>query len=159
MADSKQKLRNFVFKALKATIKGVLFYVAYFLIWSFVSPITQVVPSIQQTVEIFVAVYIVLIIVGEFTSGTIYQHFFGAAKALFVIGYLILSLKGGIFEASYQNVDLMVDIRLFLTVAILLSLLGLSKSVLQAINYINEKAEYSQNQLLQSIAKTSKESK
>jgi len=145
MADSKQKLRSFMFKALKATVKAVLFYTVYFIIWSFLSPITQIVPSVQQTVEIFVMVYIVLMIVGEFTSGTIYQHFFSVAKALFVIGYLILSLRGGVLEASYQNVNLMVDIRLFLTVAILLSLLGLSKSVLQAINYVNEKAEYSQN--------------
>ena len=141
MADSKQKLRSFVFKALKATVKGVLFYTVYFIIWSFLSPITQIVPSVQQTVEIFVMVYIVLMIVGEFTSGTIYQHFFSVAKALFVIGYLILSLMGGVLEASYQNVNLMVDIRLFLTVAILLSLLGLSKSVLQAINHLNERTE------------------
>jgi len=35
----------------------------------------------------------------------------------------------------------MVDIRLFLMVAILLSLLGFAKSVLQAINFLNEKAQ------------------
>jgi hypothetical protein len=36
----------------------------------------------------------------------------------------------------------MVDLRLFLAIAVLLSLLGLAKSVLQAINYMSEKAEY-----------------
>jgi hypothetical protein len=35
-----------------------------------------------------------------------------------------------------------VDLRLFLAIAMLLSLLGLAKSVFQAINYMSEKAEY-----------------
>jgi hypothetical protein len=35
----------------------------------------------------------------------------------------------------------MVDLRMFLVIAVLLSLLGLAKTVLQAINYMSEKAE------------------
>jgi hypothetical protein len=38
-------------------------------------------------------------------SGTIYQHFFNAAKALFVISYLILSLKGGIMGVTFENMS------------------------------------------------------
>jgi len=87
-------------------------------------------------------VYILLMIVGELTSGTIFQYFFSVAKALFVIGYLIFSLNGGILSLTFQNVSLMVDLRLFLAIAMLLSLLGLAKSVLQAVNYMSEKAEY-----------------
>jgi hypothetical protein len=81
-------------------------------------------------------------IVGELASGTIYQYFFNVAKALFVIGYLIYSLGGGIFGMTFQNVNLMIDLRLFLAVATLLGLLGLAKSILQAVNYMSEKAEY-----------------
>jgi len=55
---------------------------------------------------------------------------------------LIFSLKSGIFGLTFQNVSLIVDLRVFLAIAMLLSLLGLAKSVLQAINYMNEKAEY-----------------
>jgi multisubunit Na+/H+ antiporter MnhF subunit len=58
-----------------------------------------------------------------------------------VIGYLILSLGGGIMGFTFENVNLMIDIRLFLAVAMVLSLLGFAKSVLQAINYQSEKAE------------------
>jgi len=87
-------------------------------------------------------VYILLMIVGELTSGTIFQYFFSVAKALFVIGYLIFSLNGGIVGLTFQNVSLMVDLRLFLAIAMLLSLLGLAKSVFQAVNYMSEKAEY-----------------
>jgi hypothetical protein len=140
--DFKKRVRNFTFKALKATVKGILFYAIYFVLWMFLVPISEIVPGFQQMVETFVIVYICLMIVGELTSGTIFQYFSSVAKALFVIGYLVFSLKGGIFGLTFQNVSLMVDLRVFLTIATLLSLLGLVKSVFQAINYMNEKAEY-----------------
>ena len=140
--DFKKRVRNFTFKALKATVKGILFYGIYFVLWMFVAPISEMVLGFQQMIETFVMVYILLIIIGELTSGTIFQYFFNVAKALFVIGYLIFSLKGGIFGLTFQNVSLMVDLRLFLVIAMLLGLLGLAKSLLQAINYMNEKAEY-----------------
>jgi len=146
MADTgnnfKKKIRNFTFKALKATVKGILFYAIYFVLWMFLAPISDMVPGFQQMIETFVMVYILLMIVGELVSGTIFQYFFNVAKSLFVIGYLIFSLNGGIFGLTFQNVSLMVDLRLFLAIAMLLSLLGLARSVLQAINYMNEKAEY-----------------
>jgi hypothetical protein len=140
--DFKKKVRNFTFKALKATVKGILVYGIYFVLWMFLAPVSEMVPGFQQMVETFVMVYIALMIVGELTSGTIFQYFFSVAKALFVIGYLIFSLNGGILGLTFQNVSLMVDLRLFLAIAMLLSLLGLAKSVLQAINYMSEKAEY-----------------
>ena len=146
MADTgnnfKKKIRNFTFKALKATVKGILFYAIYFVLWMFLAPISDMVPGFQQMIETFVMVYILLMIVGELASGTIFQYFFNVAKALFVIGYLIFSLNGGILGLTFQNLSLMVDLRLFLAIAMLLSLLGLAKSVLQAINYMSEKAEY-----------------
>ncbi len=92
-------------------------------------------------VETFFTVYLILMIIGDIASGTMYQHFFNAAKALFVIGYLLLSLKGGIYGTTFQQVTLLVDLRIFLTVSILLGLLGLAKSILQAVNYMSEKAE------------------
>jgi hypothetical protein len=139
--DSKTKLRQITFKALKATVKGVLFYAVYFVSWMFLAPLSELIPGLQQTVETFVMIYIVLMIVSELTSGTIFKHFFDAAKALFVICYLILSLNGGMFSMSYQNLSLIVDLRPFIAIVTLLSLLGFSKSILQAINFLNEKAE------------------
>ena len=130
-----------MFKALKAAIKGILFYVIYFILTQLLAPVSTLVPGLQQMIETFFIVYIVLMIVGDLTSGTIYQHFFNAAKALFVIGYMLFSLGGGVFGTSFENVSLMVDLRMFLVIAVLLSLLGLAKTVLQAINYMSEKAE------------------
>jgi uncharacterized ion transporter superfamily protein YfcC len=139
--DSRRKIRRIVFLALKATIKATIFYVVYFIVSGFLAPVSELIPGFQQMVEAFVMVYIVLMIIGDLTSGTICQHFFNAAKALFVMAYLIMSLNGGLFGVTFENVNLLVDLRLFLVVAMLLSLLGLAKSVLQAINYMNEKAE------------------
>jgi len=140
--DSKKRVRNFTFKALKATVKGVLCYVFYFVLWMFVAPIAEIIPGFQMMVETFVIVYIIFIIIGELTSGTIFQYCFNVARALFVIGYLIFSLNGGIFGLTLENISFMVDLRLFLAIAMLLGLLGLAKSVLQAVNYMSEKAEY-----------------
>jgi hypothetical protein len=141
--DSRMKLRKIMFKALKATIKGVLFYALYFVLWTmFLASAATAIPGLQQVIETFVMVYVFLIIVGELTSGTIFQFFFDAARALFMIGYLMLSLKGGTMGLTFENVNLIVDLRIFLTIAMLLSLLGLAKSVLQAINFMSERAEY-----------------
>jgi len=137
----KERLRRITLKILKATIKAALLYGVYFVLSMFLAPISDVVPGFQQMVETFVTVYLFLMILGEITSGTVFQHFFGAAKALFVILYLIFSLNGGVITLYFQGAQLMVDIRLFLMVAILLSLLGFAKSVLQAINFLNEKAQ------------------
>jgi hypothetical protein len=143
----KARLKKFTFKALKATVKGVIFYVIYFVLWiTFLAQAATIFPGLQQMIETFVTVYIVLIILGELTSGTIYQFFFDAAKSLFMIGYLILSLNGGTLGIAVQNVNLVVDIRIFLTIATLLSLLGLAKAILQAINFMSERAEYTQIQ-------------
>jgi len=139
--SGKTHLREITHKVLRATIKCVIFYATYFVISTLLTPVSGMFPGFQQTVEVFVMVYISLIVAGELVSGTIFQHFFNAAKALFVILYLISSLKGGIVSMSFQNVNLILDLRLFLIVATLLGLLGLAKSMLQAINFLNEKAE------------------
>lgn len=140
--SSKTVAKQFAFKALKAFLKSFLFYILYLFIWSFLTPVTEFVPSLQQTVENFVIVYIALGVLGNLVSDTVFQYFFSIAKALFVIGYLALILNGGMLNLTYRNIALTVDLRLFLMVAILLSLLGLAKSMLQSINYMNKKAEF-----------------
>jgi uncharacterized ion transporter superfamily protein YfcC len=139
--DSKRKIRKIASVALKAAVKATILYVAYFIVSGFLAPVSELIPGFHQMIETFVIVYILLMIIGDLTSGTIFQHFFNAARALFVMAYLIMSLNGGLYGVTFENVNLMVDLRLFLVVAMLLSLLGLAKSVLQAISFMNEKAE------------------
>ena len=140
--DSKKRLQGFIRKALKATIKGMLFYVIYFVSSMFLAPVSEIVPGFQQMIEVFVVVYIFLMIIGELTAGTIFRHFFNGAKALFVILYLLFALNGGTVGITVENVNLVVDLHLFLVIAMLLGLVGLAKSVLQGINFLNEKTEH-----------------
>jgi len=139
--DSQGGFRKILFRASKATIKGSIFYGVYFLLSQYMAPIFTVVPSFQQTIESFVIAYTVLLIAGELTGGTVYQHFLNVAKALFVVGYLMLSMKSGVIELTLSSITIAVDFRLILTAAVLLSLLGVAKAVLQAVDYMSLKAE------------------
>lgn len=137
----KPRIRKNIFRVLKTTIKAVIIGVIYVLLLQVLAPASVMIPGLQEIVATFVIVYVVLMVVGDLTSGTIFQHFFNGAKSLFVIGYLIFSLNSGILDYTFGNVNLIIDVRLFLIVAMLLGLLGLAKSILQAINYVNEKVE------------------
>jgi hypothetical protein len=134
-------LRKLVFRASKATIKGSVFYGVYFVLSQYMAPIFALVPSFQMMLEAFVITYVVLLVAGELTSGTVYQHFLNLAKALFVAGYLMFSIGSGVINLNLGSISVAVDLRLILTIAVLLSLLGVAKAVLEAVNYMNEKAE------------------
>lgn len=133
-------LRKIGVRALKAAAKGILVYILYFVLSLFLAPFMEMVPTLQQSIEAFVTLYLILMVIGDFMADTIYHYFFGAGKSLFVIFYLILSLKSGVVSTSFGSINLLVDLRLFLVIAMLLSLLGLARSVFQAINFMNEKA-------------------
>lgn len=144
-SDSKAKVKRLVVKALVATGKATLLYVIYFILWTFLDPVSAFLPGLHAMMETFVVVYIALMIVGDLTSGMIFQHFFNTAKALFVICYLLVSLQGGVMTLTFQNINLMVDLRIILTIATILGLLGLAKAMMQTINYLNERSELSLN--------------
>lgn len=127
-------------RSVKAATKGILLYALYMFLSSLLAQFIKIVPTLQESIEVFVTVYLILMVIGDFMAGTIYHYFFGAAKALFVIFYLILSLNGGVVSASFESVSFQVDLRLFFVIAMLLSLLGLARSVFQAIDFMSERA-------------------
>lgn len=112
----------------------------------FLAPLWETVPGFQQTIEIFVMVYISLMIIGDLTAGTIFHDFFDGAKALFVIPYLILTLKDGTVHIPLQNLYLVVELRFFLIIGMLLSVLRFAEVMIQAINFLNTKAEHESRQ-------------
>ena len=89
----------------------------------------------------FMIVYVALMVVSDLTSGSIIQHFFNGARSLFVIAYFIFSLNSGILDYTLGSMNLMIDVRLFLVLVMLFGLLGLAKSIIQAISFVNEKLE------------------
>jgi hypothetical protein len=127
----------------KATVKAILVYLIYFLLVPMLATLFELIPGFMESLEVFVIVYIVLMILGDLTSKTVFQYFFSTARALFFMAYLLLSMGDGVFNTSYENFSLTVNLTLFYTVAVLLSLLGFARTILQAINFMHEKAEAS----------------
>jgi hypothetical protein len=149
MAKKRKKPRNLVkdvsFRVAKAAVKAILVYLLYFLVAPMLMPLFGLVQGLMESIEVFLAVYIVLMILSDLTEKTVFQYFFSTARALFFIGYLLLSMGNGMFSISYENFSLTVNLTLFYTVAVLLSLLGFARTILQAINFMHERAESNSN--------------
>jgi hypothetical protein len=140
---SKSLVKDISFRVAKATVKAILVYLIYFLLVPMLAPLFELIPGFMESLEVFVIVYIVLMILGDLTSKTVFQYFFSTARALFFMAYLLLSMGDGVFNTSYENFSLTVNLTLFYTVAVLLSLLGFARTILQAINFMHERAEAS----------------
>ena len=137
----KQKIRKNIFRLLKTTIKVIIVIMVYVLLSQLLAPASVLIPGLQDMVATFLMIYVALMVVGDLFSGTILQHFFSGAKSLFVIAYLIFSLNSGLLDYTFGNVNLIIDVRVFLEVAMLLELLGFAKSMMQAVNFVSEKVE------------------
>lgn len=138
---SRNKIKDFSYRISIATLKAVLIFLLYFAFSLFVMPLVTLVPGLAKTVDMFVVVCVVFLVLGELTAHTIYNCFFNTGRAVFVIAFLVFSMSDGIFSTNFENFSLTVDLRLFYTITAMLSLLGLGKAVLQAINFMNERAE------------------
>lgn len=149
MAKQQKKRKNLLkdvsFRVAKATVKAILVYLIYFLLAPMLAPLFGLIPGFMESIEVFVAVYIVLMTLGDLTAKTVFQYFFNTARALFFMGYLLLSMGDGVLSTSYENFSLTVNLTLFYTIAVTLSLLGFARTILQAINFMHEKAEVSSN--------------
>ena len=99
------------------------------------------VPGLAGTLDVFIGVYIILMVLGDLTAGTIYNCFFNTGRALFVIAYIVFSIGDGVFSTNYESYTLTVDLTMLYLIAAMLSMLGLSRTVLQAINFMSERAE------------------
>ena len=149
MAEHQKKNKNIIkdvsFRVVKATVKAMLVYLLYFFLAPMLSPLLGLIPSFMESIEAFVAIYVVLMILSDLTAKTVFQYFFNTARALFFKAYLRLSMGSGIFSTTYENFSLTVNLTLFYTIAVTLSLLGFARTILQAINFMHEKTEASSN--------------
>ena len=149
MAEQRKKSKNLIkdvsFRVLKATVKAIVVYSLYFLLSSMLAPLFELIPGLMESIEAFIAVYITLMILSDLTAKTVFQYFFSTARALFFMGYLLLSMGNGVFSATYETFSLTVNLTLFYAIAVTLSLVGFARTLLQAINFMHEKAEASGN--------------
>jgi len=94
-------------------------------------------------IDSFVVGYIAFVVAIEFFSKTIFQHVLSVGRELFVILYFLYTLKGGVVTGNVGAMQFSVDLSIVLLMLISISLLGLSKNALQAINFLNERDEKS----------------
>jgi hypothetical protein len=135
---------------MKAAVKAVLYFVLLYLVPSLlISQLSEFAPELfadySQLLRLFVAVVIFFVVASELTSGTIFQHAFNIGKAIILIVFFVLALGGGIISLNLNfesvPINIWADIRVYLMMLITIDLLGLAKSVLQAVNFLSEKAE------------------
>jgi hypothetical protein len=128
-------------RILKAVVKSLIVIIVFLILSQMLSPLNQIFPQTTSLLQTYVTVYVVFIILGELTKGTIYQHVLGMGKAFFFIGYTIYALNSGIITQTIEPVTFTVNLEVFLMMIILIGTLDFSKSLLQIINYMATKAE------------------
>jgi hypothetical protein len=137
------------FRALEATVKALVFYLLFNVAWIYVGSLFDSVPGFAASIQSFVIAYIAFMIVGTLTKGTIFHAVFNGARAMLILFYMVSELGSSVISVTAQNVTLTVDLSLFLTVSVILSLVGLSTAVMEAIAFLNEKAERDAGMLFQ----------
>lgn len=133
--------RKITFRVLKAVVKGLILLGIYILSSQFLAPVSEFFPGLQLMVGGFIIVYGALVIISTLLMDTIFQHVFSVTKELLVVAIFVSSFQSSVFSVSFGNANIIVDLRLFLAIATMFGLLALAKSVLEALNYANEKAE------------------
>lgn len=143
-------VRKMLPRIVRALIKGLLYFVfLYFVPMFFISQVSAFAPelfaSYGQLLDVFVAVVIFFVVASELTSGTIFKYAFNVGKAIILIVFFVLALNGGVVSLSLNfegtNIGIWADLRIYLVILITIDLLGLAKSILQAVNFLSEKAE------------------
>jgi hypothetical protein len=143
--QTKTFARKFVPKIIKAALLVIITYLPLYFLSALIEPFQSFFPWYMPTTNIFAAVFMIFIVVGVFTSGTIYQYVFGVARALVTMIFFIYVLNGGIVALAVPvggaSVNIMVDLRVILAMLVLTCLLGIGKNVVQAIDFVSAKVE------------------
>ena len=139
--ESLLTIRSMVPRLLKAFAKTAIAYFVFVVLSTAMASI-QSIYSYQSLFTVFFAVYLFFIFVIEITKGTIYQHAFCIANSLTVVVYFSYLLNTSVINFTVEQIALMVDLRFFFYVLILGGVVGFAKSILQLLNWINEREEY-----------------
>lgn len=137
-------------KIIKAAVKGVVYFILLYVVPRFfISQLSELAPELvggyAQLLGLFTAIVIFFVVASELTSGTIFQHAFNVGKAIILLLFFVLALNGGIVSLSLNlesvPINFLVDLRIYLIMLITIDLIGLARTVLQAVSFLSEKAE------------------
>jgi len=133
--------RNLSIRILKAGVKAVFVYVAYFIFTLLTRQVYELIGEYSPFIEGFFIAIAVFVFLIEFSSGTIFKYMLEFARSLFVIFYLIIALKSGIIDVNIQNITLILNLQFFLLMLISINLIEIARTVLSAIDFLHKKAE------------------
>ena len=134
------RVRTILPKFFKALFKTGIVYLLFIIFSAFIAPF-QGLYDYQMVLTGFFALYMFFIFILEFTRGTIFHHIFSIANSLFVVFYFAGIINTGKINFTLEQFNLMIDIRFFLAIFILGSILGLAKSMLNLLSWMNEREE------------------
>ena len=143
--QTKTFARKFVPRIIKAALLVIITYLPLYFLSALIAPFQSFFPWYAPTTSLFAAVFMIFLVVGVFTSGTIYQYVFGVARTLVTMIFFIYVLNGGIVALAVPvegtSVNIMVDLTVILAMIVLVCLLGIGKNVVQAIDFVSAKGE------------------
>jgi hypothetical protein len=114
--------------------------------------LTQFFPKENTNISYFFAVYVIIEVAIQLLDGTIFPYALSVARTLISMFVLVLVTNGGLFTIpipatpelpipSDMAVTFSVDFRAILGIFLLLALVSLIKNMLQAVDFLSEKAE------------------
>lgn len=125
----------------KAAFKSAVVYILFSIFSTIVAPFEGF-ADVQPLSIAFLAIYIFFIFAIELTRGSIFQHIFNIVNSLLIVAYIIQVLNMGVINVSLNDFSLMIDLRFFLSIFAIGGFLGFAKSMLQLLNWMNEREEY-----------------
>ena len=143
VAEEKQDssiIRIMMPRLFKAIVKTAIFYIIFAMLSSFMIPFEGFY-SYQLVFTAFFALYLFFVFIIELTKGTVFQHVFSIANSLVMVLYFSYILNTGVINFTVEQINLMIDLRFFLALFVLGGILGFAKSMLQLLNWMNEREE------------------
>ena len=134
-------LKKVASRVLRAALAGFITFLLVYFLSTLLYPPEALPPGYEPLFDVFVAIVVFFAVVIELSSGTILKYAFSAARALILIMYFVYALHGGIITTEMEMAHIMVDLRGFLAMLIFVNLLGLAKSILEAVDFLSEKEE------------------
>ncbi len=126
---------------MKAIVKVGIISLLYLIVVPYLQPLFQMAPELAVSLEVFVVVYVVFMVIGDLTAKTVWHYVFNVASAFLVLSYLVYALNNRFVSVTFEGVALTLDLTLFYVMIVGLGLLGLARAFIQVINFLSEKTE------------------
>jgi hypothetical protein len=147
-SGEKSLVRKMIPNVFKAAVWGMITYVFVGYLPTLLFPMDFLAFGFNQLFDLFVGIAVFFAVITNLFSGTILGYAFSIARALVMIIYFIFALDGGIISLSMPisevTASFVVDVKAFLTILVLVNLLGIGKNLLQVTSFLAKKVEANQ---------------